>query len=252
MKDMKCKNIWIIGASVGIGSALAEELAKEGAMIALSARDIDKLAELKERLAGSGHLIYPLDVTDSEKVSQTAISIKADFGNIDSVIFMAATYQPHSNAGYSDISTAKHIMDVNFNGAMNVTHAVLPILKAQGNSQLVFCASVAGFRGLPSGQPYCASKAALINYAESLAIENPDIDVKLINPGFVKTRLTDKNDFKMPFLITADKAAKAIVKGLKSSAYEIHFPKVFTCMMKIIRLLPSCIYIPFARKLNKR
>jgi short-subunit dehydrogenase len=250
MKSFKNKKVWIIGASVGIGAALSEELAKEGAIIALSARDEAKLQELKNNLAGQGHLIFPLDVTDSQKVQQTANLIASNFGNIDSVIFMAATYQTHSNAGFTDINMAKHIIDVNFNGAMNVTHAVLPILNAQGNSQLVYCASVAGYRGLPAGQPYCASKAALINYAESVAIEQKNIDVKIISPGFVKTRLTDKNDFKMPFLINANEAARRIVKGLKSNCFEIHFPKRFTYFMKLVQILPNFIYIPLAKKIK--
>lgn len=248
MKYLNGKNIWVIGASVGIGAALAKELASQGANLAISARDESKLNELKDLLIGDKHLVFSLDVTDSEKVTKTANAVFAAMGNIDSVIFMAAAYQPHTNAGYTDINIAKHIMDVNFNGAMNIVHATLDKLKTQKTSQLVLCASVAGYRGLPSGQPYCASKAALINYAESLAIENPDVDVKVINPGFVKTRLTDKNDFEMPCIISAEQAAKNIAKGLKSKCFEIHFPKRFTYLMKLVSLLPACIFIPLARK----
>ncbi len=252
MESLKNKKIWIIGASAGIGAALAKELSEQGAILALSARDEGNLNELKNSLSDSQHLIFPLDVTDSDKVLKTANAIAASFGEIDSVIFMAATYQPHSNAGYTDINIAKHIIDVNFNGAMNLVHAVLPILNKQKESQLVLCASVAGFRGLPSGQPYCASKAALINYAESLKLEQPNIDVKLINPGFVKTRLTDKNDFKMPFIITPEKAAKEIAAGLKSRSFEIHFPKKFTYIMKLISILPNCLYFALARMVSPK
>lgn len=126
MKNYSGKKIWLIGASVGIGAALAKELADEGAILALSARDIEKLNELKNSLIGNNHLLFQLDVTNTDKVEKAANEINAAFGNIDCVIFMAASYQAHTNAGLCDINTAKHIMDVNFNGAMNVVHAALP------------------------------------------------------------------------------------------------------------------------------
>jgi NADP-dependent 3-hydroxy acid dehydrogenase YdfG len=194
------KNIWIIGASTGIGEELAIALSKEGARLALSARDNEKLHEVRGKLSGIDHLIYSLDVTDAEKVKKTAEAISAAFGRIDSVIFMAAAYKPHSEE-QADLSVLKQIVDVNFTGCLNVVYSVLPILHQQNSGQIAICASVAGFRGLPNGQPYCATKAALINLAESLYIENKDknIDVRVINPGFVKTRLTDKNDFEDAF-----------------------------------------------------
>ncbi len=243
--------IWIIGASTGIGAELAKALAKQGARIALSARDNEKLLEVKSSLEGIDHGTYSLDVTDAEKVKATAERVAKDFGRIDSVIFMAAAYKPHDGKE-PDIATVKQIIDVNFTGALNVVYSALPILKLQGKGQIVLCASVAGFRGLPNGQPYCATKAALINLAESLYIENKDknIDIRVINPGFVKTRLTDKNDFEMPFIITADKAAKYIVKGLKGSKFEIHFPKRFTYFMKLLRILPSSIYFMLAKRIK--
>ncbi len=244
MKNYQNKKVWIIGASTGIGAELAKCLAEEGADIILSARDEIKLEEVKNSLKAGNHKIFPLDVRNSEKVKEIAEKLIRN-DNLDSIIFMAAGYQPHQNAGYSDINIAKNIIEVNFTGALNVVHAVLPHFQKSQNQekQIALCASVAGFRGLPSGQPYCATKAALINYAESLAIENKNVDIKIINPGFVKTRLTDKNDFTMPFIIDADDAAKRIVKGLKSCCFEIHFPKRFTYIMKFIRIIPTWIYI---------
>ncbi len=242
------KNIWIIGASTGIGAQLAKALAKEGARIALSARDNEKLLEVKASLEGLDHGVYSLDVVDADKVRLTAERIAKDFGRIDSVIFMAAAYKPHDGKE-PDLAIVKQIIDVNLTGAFNLVYSALPILKSQGGGQIVLCASVAGFRGLPNGQPYCATKAALINFAESLYIENKDnnIDVRVINPGFVKTRLTDKNDFKMPFIISAEKAAQYIVKGLKKNKFEIHFPKRFTYFMKLLRILPNSIYFMLAK-----
>jgi short-subunit dehydrogenase len=242
------KKIWIIGASTGIGAQLAKALAKEGARIALSARDNEKLLEVKASLEGLDHGVYSLDVVDADKVRLTAERIAKDFGRIDSVIFMAAAYKPHDGKE-PDLAIVKQIIDVNLTGAFNLVYSALPILKSQGGGQIVLCASVAGFRGLPNGQPYCATKAALINFAESLYIENKDnnIDVRVINPGFVKTRLTDKNDFKMPFIISAEKAAQYIVKGLKKNKFEIHFPKRFTYFMKLLRILPNSIYFMLAK-----
>lgn len=246
------KKIWIVGASTGIGAELAKALAKQRATIALSARDTSKLIDIKGQLEGLDHGIYPLDITDSEKVKNTAENILKDFGRIDSVIFMAAAYKPHADE-QADLSILKQIVDVNLTGCLNVVYSVLPILRRQNFGQIAICASVAGFRGLPNGQPYCATKAALINLAESLYIENKDknIDVRVINPGFVKTRLTDKNDFEMPFIITAEKAANYIINGLKGNKFEIHFPKRFTYIMKLIKHLPNSLYFFIAAKLKR-
>lgn len=249
MNNLKGKIVWIVGASSGIGAAVANKLAKEGAILAISARREEKLAEIKENLNGDKHKIYPLDVTDIEKVQKTTLKIQNNFGRIDSVIFMAAGYSP--NNGYEpDIDLVKQIVDINLNGALNLAHSVLPILKSQEQGQLAICASVAGYRGLPGGQPYCATKAALINFTESLYIENSKygIDVKVINPGFVRTPLTDKNKFKMPFIIEADDAANRIFKGLKSKAFEIHFPKRFTYLLKILQILPNWLYLKIMNK----
>ena len=125
-----------------------------------------------------------------------------------SVIFMAAVYSPVS-LSEMDIEEAKKIIDINLNGALNTIYAVLPILEKQGDGQLVLCGSVAGYRGLPNGQPYSATKAAIINIAESWKAEHPELDVKVINPGFVKTPLTDKNKFKMPMMIEPENGGRA-------------------------------------------
>ena len=127
-----------------------------------------------------------------------------------------------------------------------------PQFESQGHGQIVICASVAGYRGLPTGQPYCAAKAALLNLSESLKVElePKNIDVKVICPGFVKTPLTDKNDFPMPMIIEAEDSAIAIKKGLCSRAFEIHFPKRFTYIMKLLHILPHWLYFVVARKMR--
>lgn len=229
--------VWIIGASSGIGAALAKELASRGATLALSARRKDALEQLKSGL-GEAHKIFALDVTDAELVARTAHAIRAAFGRIDRVVFLSAAYQPmHVDA--LDLRMTRQMVDVNVMGAFHVVHAVLPIFKEQQGGQLALCGSVAGYTGLPHGQPYSATKAAVMNLAESLKAELPSsIDVKLISPGFVKSELTDKNDFKMPMMISAEKAANYIAEGLLQRAFEVHFPKGFTRGLKFLRILP--------------
>ena len=256
MKNYKDKVVWIVGASSGIGEALAKRLSKEGAKLILSARREDQLKEVLNNLDNSGHEIQALDVTDSKKADKISKEIHKKHGTIDSIIFMAATYSRDEDER-NDVNKIKQVIDINITGAYNIVQPCLKIMKgiqknnSNNESEIVICASVAGYRGLPQGQPYCSTKAALINYAESLYIENMDnnIDIKIICPGFVKTRITDKNDFKMPMIITTDVAAKHLVKGLKSDVFEIDFPKKFTLMMSFLKILPNKPYFWLANKI---
>lgn len=244
--------VWIIGASSGIGCALARELSARGAVLALSARRQEELEALNAELGGHHH-VFVLDVRNSATTVRTAQAIRAAFGRIDRIVFLAAVYVPMNTAAL-DIVATKGIVDINLSGAFNLVHAALPILRAQPvKGQLALCGSVAGYTGLPGGQPYSATKAAIINLAESLQAECGDvIDVKLISPGFVRTALTDKNSFTMPAMVEPEHAAKAIADGLLSSSFEIHFPKRFTCMLKLLRLLPYALSQRLTRKLAVR
>ncbi|MCB9982603.1 MAG: SDR family NAD(P)-dependent oxidoreductase [Rhodospirillales bacterium] len=240
--------IWIVGASSGIGRALAVELAAQGAHLILSSRNEAALSALNDELGG-GHQVIALDAGDHAALNAAAARLE----KLDRVIFMAATYVPHEK-NMKSIESVHSMLRVNLGGAFNVMHAALPLFEKQGYGQIALCGSVAGYRGLPFGQPYCAAKAGIINYAESLKIEceAKNIDVKVINPGFVRTPLTDKNDFPMPMMIEADEAARAIAKGLQGRAFEIHFPKRFTWLMKILRLLPAPLYFWIARQLSAK
>lgn len=256
IQDYKNQVVWIIGASSGIGSALAHELSERGAILALSSRRKDELENLKTEL-GQHHKVFPLDATDTETTLRTAQAIRASFDRIDRIIFLAAAYAPMKMDAL-DLAMTKGIVDINLNGAFNVIHATLPILKSQRTEfkdckgQIALCGSVAGYIGLPGGQPYSATKAAIINLAESLHAEyNPTIDVKLISPGFVRTPLTDKNNFNMPMMIEPEEAAKAIADGLLKKNFEIHFPKKFTIIMKLLRVLPNAFYFKIAGKFAK-
>lgn len=240
------ETIWIIGASSGIGRALAVELAGLGATLALSARRADELETLNQQLGGA-HGVYPLDVADVKAVHAVAAALP----KLDRVIFLAATYKPADMEEMSD-EFIKQMVEVNLLGAIYVAQATMPKLKETGG-QLALCASVAGYVGMPSGQPYSATKAALINYAESLHAQAPaNVDIKLINSGFVRTRITDKNDFHMPLRLEPEQAAKAIAKGLHSSVFEINFPKPFTCAMKIFRFMPYWIKLRVTRQMAKK
>lgn len=234
------KHVWIIGASSGIGYALAVELAAQGGTLALSARSKDKLNALNGELGGR-HAVLPLDVADTQAFEAAAKAVQGAFPRLDSVIFMAAIYNPASleNLNVKDV---RQTVDINLNGAFNAVHAVLPMLKKQGGGQFALCASVVGYRGLPNAQPYSATKAAMINLAESLRIEERGLDIKVINPGFVRTPLTDKNDFRMPMIIEPKEAAKIIARELQTGRFEIHFPKRFTFFVKLLRILPAFLY----------
>jgi len=248
MQQIKGKHIWIIGASSGIGAALAKELAEQGAILALSARRKEKLEELIQTLPGKGHKAAPLDVSDPKSLKKAQADILKTFPRIDSALFMVAIYSPHDGKP-KELSFIHDMLAVNIGGAFNMVDSILPHFEEQCAGQLVLCGSVAGYRGLPTGQPYCATKAALINLAESLKLDlaSKHIDVKVICPGFVKTPLTDKNDFPMPMIIEADEAAKAIAKGLCANSFEIHFPKRFTLIMKLLRILPNALYFWLAK-----
>jgi len=252
MDSVNAKTIWIIGASSGIGKALAKELAKRGAKLALSARSEDKLKNLANEL-GDGHVVAPMDVTNEKEFNDARDNILKTFSRIDSVIYLAAIYSSDDKQKQNMAFISK-IIDVNIKGAFQCVDVITPQFETQGSGQIVLCASIAGYSGLPNGQPYSATKAALLNLAESLKIEmeSKNITVKVISPGFVKTQLTDQNDFDMPFIIEPEEAAIAIADGLTTSKFEIHFPKRLTFIMKFLRILPYCLYMPIARKINDR
>jgi short-subunit dehydrogenase len=244
------KTFWIIGCSTGIGYALAEHLSMQGAHLILSARSKDKLDALNERLGGR-HLVAAFDIGDARATQEAFTAIQGQCEKIHSALFLAASYSPH-NGQRKAINEIYDMLRINLGGAFNMIDVIEPYFEKQGFGQIVLCGSVAGYRGLPFGQPYCATKAAIINLAESLKTElrPKNIDVKVINPGFVKTPLTDKNSFPMPMIITADKAAEAIAKGINRKAFEIHFPKRFTYLIKLLRIMPNWLYLTLARAIK--
>ena len=226
------KHYWIIGASAGIGAALARELHSRGAGLILSARDADALQALA-RDCGYARVL-PLDLGQRETLARAVAGLAGS--RIDGVICTAALYDP---ARVADLDPARteELVRVNLLGSLDVARLCPPLIAPGG--QLVLFGSVAGYFGLPNGQAYSATKAAIINLAESLRSElAPQVDMRLVSPGFVQTRLTAKNRFAMPAIITAEAAARAIADGLARRGFEIHFPKRFTLGIKLLRALP--------------
>lgn len=236
------KKIWLLGASEGIGEALAKQLANSGAQLALSARNEEKLKALAKSLYGTGHIALPLDVTKHETVEKAWHDLTERWGSIDTVIYNAGTYDPVSAKEFN-LQKAEHMLDVNFRGALRVLDSVLPGFVSRKAGHIVLVGSVAGYRGLPKAVGYGASKAALNHLAQNLRVDlDPGTKVQIVNPGFVRTRLTDQNDFHMPFMLEVDDAAGRIVSGMNSSLFEIHFPHRFSLMLKALGLLPIEIY----------
>lgn len=248
LREWRGARVWIVGASSGIGAAVADLLLARGARVALSARSADGL----ERMAsphGSRALALPFDVTHGAAAVATMRQIVGEWGGVDFVLLCAGTHQP-VRAWELDADSARRLVDTNLIGVFNCLQPVLQQLLHQQAGSIAIVASVAGYRGLPTALVYGATKAALINLAETLYLDLAPrgIGVFLINPGFVRTPLTDRNDFKMPALIGADEAARHILDGLARGAFEIHFPKRFTGWLKLMRLLPYRIYFALVRR----
>jgi short-subunit dehydrogenase len=253
------KNCWIIGASHGIGEALAYEFYRQGYNLILSGRDIEKLnvlgSDLEQKNLGIKSakkvMLSQLDVSDSDSLKKSLTKIVTEFGEIDLVIFCSALYQPMSVIDF-DLEMSKKIVDVNLSGFLNLLHLIVPQMVKQNSGHIAAIASVAGYCGLPKSFAYGASKAALINLCEGIyhELKQKNIALSVINPGFVKTRLTDQNRFSMPFIVSPKEAAEEIYQGLIEQKFEIHFPKKFTFLLKFLRLLPYKVFFFLTKKIS--
>ena len=241
--------VWVIGASYGIGAATSRALMANGARVALSARDVGKLRDVARDASAGSTLVAPLDFTNVDAVGATLETIRAQWGGIDLVLIVAGTHQ-EMRAWELTAAKARALLETNLHGPIGVASKVVPALLAQGYGSIGIVSSLAGYRGLPKALIYGASKAALVNFAESLYLDlRPrNLGVYLINPGFVRTPLTDGNDFPMPNLISAEEAAEAILSGLERGDFEIDFPKAFSWKMKLLRSLPYRLYFPAVRR----
>ena len=246
MEDKKV--IWITGASTGIGKALALKFAKNDWIVAASARRENLLNELNKE--NSNIHPFPLDVTNTDQCKTVFENILEKFKNIEICVFSTGIHDPQSEKRFN-LEKIRKIMEVNYFGVMNSINSIYEYYNTRKSGQISIVSSVAGYRGLPAAGAYCASKSALTSFTESLHFEmkRKNVRVSLISPGFIKTPMTDKNDFPMPMIKSPEFAAEQIYNGLiKKSGFEIHFPKAFTFFMKFLRILPNSIYFRFLEK----
>ena len=246
LRHWQGRRVWLVGASTGIGRALAEQLHAQGATVIVSARHLETLKPFV--LEHPGSLALPLDVTDRAAVRRAAGAAVAD-GPLDLVCYCAGHYRA-MRATAMDLNDMLHHHQVNTVGALHVLDAITPGMLARKQGHISLVSSVAGFRGLPQSLAYGPTKAALINLAETLYLDlQPHgLGVSVVNPGFVETPLTAQNNFHMPALISPTQAAQAMLQGWAKGEFEIHFPKRFTRWMKLLRLLPYRLYFAAVRR----
>lgn len=243
---------WITGASSGLGRALARRMAADGWRIAASARGAEALADLAASavdLEGEIHA-YPLDVTDPAAVTDALISIEQDLGPIGQAVLNAGTHKPVRAATFAT-SDFRDLTALNLMGTVHCLEALLPGMIARRGGGIAVVASVAGYRGLPTSAAYGMTKAGLINMAEALKpeLDRYGVHLQLVNPGFVRTPLTDKNPFPMPFLMEVEDAAEAFYRGLCSERFEIVFPRRLAYLLKLLRCLPASLAFAVTRRL---
>lgn len=246
--DWRGRRVWLVGASSGIGLALAEALHRRGAQVLVSARGAQALQAFVDTHPGSE--AWPLDVTDATAIRDTCQRI-LEGGPLDLMCYCAGHYLP-MRANQIDVTELLRHQQVNTTGVLHVLGELVPAMLKRGEGHLSFISSVAGFRGLPKSLAYGPTKAHLINLAETLYLDlQPHgLGISVINPGFVATPLTAQNDFHMPALIQPDEAAEAIVKGWANGAFDIHFPKRFTRFLKVLRCLPYPLYFAAVRRIT--
>ena len=239
-------NTLIIGGTFGIGYELSKIYLKKSKNLIILGRNNEKLDEISKEFSNSqtNVITKKLDVTSIEQCKQTLTSIIDELGSLDLIIYSSGFYKPN-NTFDVDLDLYRKTIEVNFMGLINVMSVILPFLKQQQNGHIAMISSLAGFFGLPNSSGYGPSKAAMMNYSESIYNDcrNNNIDVSIINPGFVKTRLTDQNKFKMPFLMSAEEAAKIIYNGLEKKKYDITFPFMMSLIFKTLRILPKPVFL---------
>lgn len=239
MIDWQGKRYWLVGASEGLGAALAHKLSLAGAEVVLSARNEERLNEVSKGLPGKSQVVT-IDVSDRDSVARAAQEV----GEVDGVVYLAGVYWPMAATEW-DAEAAEDMADINFTGAVRVMGQVVPGMVERDRGHVVITGSLSAFRGLPGAIGYAASKAGTMALAESMQcdLRKTGVRVQLANPGFIKTRLTDKNEFKMPFLMTPEQAAQEMFELMcDEGAFARHFPTVFSLVFRLSRFLPNWAY----------
>ena len=245
-RDWQGRTVWIVGASSGIGRATASALHRAGARLFVSARNEQALLEFARQHPGA--IALAVDAADRTAIQDAARSILA-VASLDMVLYCAGYYREQRAVEFDLDEMLRH-QQVNYVGALHVLAAVLPHFTSRQSGHISLVSSVAGYRGLPKSLAYGPTKAALINLAETLSLDLQDqgIGVSLICPGFVATQLTAQNEFEMPALITPEQSAREILKGWAKGRFEVHFPRRFTLVMKLLQLLPFRLYRNVVRR----
>ena len=239
MTDWQGKRYWLVGASEGLGAALAHKINAAGAEVIVSARSAERLEDLVQSLPGRARAVA-MDVRDDASVTEAA----AEVGEVDGLVYLAGVYWPMPSTEWQ-AEEVTAMADVNFTGAVRVLGAVIPGMVARDAGHVVLTGSLSGFRGLPGAIGYTASKAGVMNLAESMRADlwRTGVRVQLANPGFIKTRLTDKNNFKMPFIMSPEDAAQEMFELMcDDSAFQRHFPRLFSYLFRLSRFLPDWAY----------
>ena len=249
IKDWGGRRVWVIGASSGIGKAFSEALIKRGARVALSARNASALESLAEGAQAGQTLVLPMDVNNGAEIEKAYAQLEDAWSGFDLLVLLAGTHLP-VRAWELNAGEAEQLFRTNVFGVIRALTLVIPDLVKKGEGGIAVVSSVAGYCGLPTSLVYGASKAALINFTETLYLDlrPKGISVYLVNPGFVRTPLTDRNPFEMPALISAEDAATHMLKGFSDGEFEIHFPKRFTRLMKLLRILPYRLFFPLVHR----
>ncbi|WP_438974909.1 SDR family NAD(P)-dependent oxidoreductase [Roseicyclus sp.] len=238
MRDFKGKRYWLVGASEGLGRALAVKLSQAGAEVILSARSTERLDALAAELPGPAQVVA-MDIADRDSVA----AAWGQLGQIDGMVFLAGVYWPQSAKAWNG-PEVEAMFDINLTGAARVLAHVVPDFVARDAGHIVLTGSLSGFRGLPGAIGYAASKAGLYSLAESLDgdLKDTSVDVQLVNPGFIRTRLTDKNDFTMPFIMDPEPAAQIFFDHMQRGGFARHFPTLFSLVFRLSAFMPHALY----------
>jgi len=238
VKHWQGKRYWLVGASEGLGREVAFCLSRAGAEVIVSARSEDRLKELVSELPGKASYIA-VDVADRIAVEAAA----EQAGDIDGVVYLAGVYWPMTAQEW-DNEKADMMGEVNFLGASRVVGAVIKDMVKKNAGHIVLIGSLSGFRGLSGAIGYSSSKAGLMSLAESMQadLHSTSIDVQLINPGFIKTRLTDKNDFHMPFIMSPEDAAREVFEHMNTKSFKKSFPMLFSWVFRLSQFMPDWMY----------
>lgn len=235
--------VFITGASSGIGLAMAQQFAQNGATLALVGRRIEALEALRSKLAGT-HEVYAVDVNDEVNLHNCARDFMSKHGTPDVVIAAAGISVGTLTEHYEDLEQIRNVVATNLFATSSTFHPFINPMKAAGKGTLVGIASVAAIRGLPGAGAYCASKAAVVQYCESLRVElyGTGVKVTTILPGFIDTPMTQANPYKMPFLMPVEDFAAQAVRAInQQKSYKV-IPWQMGVLAKIIRLIPNALY----------